>query len=297
MNKNSTPETKSLHIPVMIHEAMNFLITNRNGIYLDGTVGLGGHAAQILNALSASGRLIGLDRDEKALAICKERLSDSRAFSCLHTSYELFPKILQDEGISVVNGILLDLGLSSFQLDSSSRGFGFKSNGSLDMRFNSSDGQTAAQLIFSKTEKELADILYNYGEERLSRRIARSIKNMDSMNTVSDLKEAIRRSTPPNHRKNSLARVFQALRIAVNDELTRLQKFLENFANYLAPKGRIVILSYHSLEDRIVKHSFKDLSNKNVVSILTKKPLRPTNKEIADNSRARSAKLRAAERI
>ncbi len=297
MNKNSLPETKLLHIPVMIQEVMDFLITNRDGIYLDGTVGLGGHAAQILNALSDSGRLIGLDRDEKALAICKERLSDSRAFSCLHSSYELFPNILQDEGISTVNGILLDLGLSSFQLDSPSRGFGFKSNGSLDMRFNSSDGQTVAQFISSKTENELADVLYNFGEERLSRRIARAIKNMDSMSAVSDLKEAVRRSTHPNRRRNSLARVFQALRIAVNDELTRLQKLLDCFAEYLAPKGRIVILSYHSLEDRIVKHSFKDLSNKNLVSILTKKPLRPTKNEQTENSRARSAKLRAAERI
>lgn len=297
MNKNSLQESSPEHIPVMVHEVLELLITDRDGIYLDGTVGLGGHATHILNTLSASGRLIGLDRDEKALAICNERLSHSCAFSCLHTSYDLFPKILQSEKISVVNGILLDLGLSSFQLDSPSRGFAFKTDGDLDMRFDTSAGQTAANLIASTPEKALADILYNYGEERLSRRIARAIKKMDSMNTVADLNEAVRRSTPPNHRRKSLARVFQALRIAVNEELTRLQHFLNSFIDYLAPHGRIVVLSYHSLEDRMVKHSFKDLAKNKLVSIITKKPLPPTQKEQTENNRARSAKLRAAERI
>lgn len=297
MNKNSLQESSPEHIPVMVHEVLELLITDRDGIYLDGTVGLGGHATHILNTLSASGRLIGLDRDEKALAICNERLSHSCAFSCLHTSYDLFPKILQSEKISVVNGILLDLGLSSFQLDSPSRGFAFKTDGDLDMRFDTSAGQTAANLIASTPEKALADILYNYGEERLSRRIARAIKKMDTMNTVADLNEAVRRSTPPNHRRKSLARVFQALRIAVNEELTRLQHFLNSFIDYLAPHGRIVVLSYHSLEDRMVKHSFKDLAKNKLVSIITKKPLPPTQKEQTENNRARSAKLRAAERI
>ncbi|MCH7762557.1 MAG: 16S rRNA (cytosine(1402)-N(4))-methyltransferase RsmH [Candidatus Marinimicrobia bacterium] len=297
MNKNSLQESSPEHIPVMVHEVLELLITDRDGIYLDGTVGLGGHATHILNTLSASGRLIGLDRDEKALAICNERLSHSCAFSCLHASYDLFPKILQSEKISVVNGILLDLGLSSFQLDSPSRGFAFKTDGDLDMRFDTSAGQTAANLIASTPEKALADILYNYGEERLSRRIARAIKKMDSMNTVADLNEAVRRSTPPNHRRKSLARVFQALRIAVNEELTRLQHFLNSFIDYLAPHGRIVVLSYHSLEDRMVKHSFKDLAKNKLVSIITKKPLPPTQKEQTENNRARSAKLRAAERI
>lgn len=297
MNKNSLQESSPEHIPVMVHEVLELLITDRDGIYLDGTVGLGGHATHILNTLSASGRLIGLDRDEKALAICNERLSHSCGFSCLHASYDLFPKILQSEKISVVNGILLDLGLSSFQLDSPSRGFAFKTDGDLDMRFDTSAGQTAANLIASTPEKALADILYNYGEERLSRRIARAIKKMDSMNTVADLNEAVRRSTPPNHRRKSLARVFQALRIAVNEELTRLQHFLNSFIDYLAPHGRIVVLSYHSLEDRMVKHSFKDLAKNKLVSIITKKPLPPTQKEQTENNRARSAKLRAAERI
>jgi len=297
MNKKSLQETNMEHIPVMVREVLELLITDRNGIYLDGTVGLGGHANHILKALSSSGRLIGLDCDEKALAKCNERLSYSHAFSCLHTSYDLFPKMLQSQGIPVVNGILLDLGLSSLQLDSPTRGFGFKTEGDLDMRFDISGGQTVTNLIASTSEKALADILYNYGEERLSRRIARAIKNMDSMNTVLDLKEAVRRSTPPNHRRKSLARVFQALRIAVNKELTHLQNFLNNFVDYLAPQGRIVVLSYHSLEDRLVKHSFKDLAKKQLVSIVTKKPLPPTQKEQTENNRARSAKLRAAERI
>jgi len=297
MLSNQSQEQPPHHIPVMVNEVMDLLITHPNGIYLDGTVGLGGHAAHILNALSDSARLLGLDRDEKALEICNKRLSNSGAFSCHHTSYDTFPNILKQEGLTTVNGFLLDLGLSSFQLDSPTLGFSFKQSGNLDMRFNPTEGKTAAQLIRYTSESDLADIFYTYGEERLSRRIAKSVKNMAVMESIADLKEAVRRSTPPKHRHKSLARIFQALRIAVNDELVRLQNFLEVFIDYLAPNGRIVILSYHSLEDRMVKHAFKNLAKKNMLSIVTKKPLPPTQKEQTINSRSRSAKLRAAERI
>lgn len=289
-------ETSRSHIPVMVNEVLDLLITDRQGIYLDGTVGLGGHATYILNTLSGSARLFGLDRDEKALAICKERLSGSGAFSCRHHSYDIFPHLLKQEGVTTVNGILLDLGLSSYQLDSR-RGFSFQNTGDLDMRFDSSSGQTAAQLIHQISADDLADIFYNFGEERFSRRIAKSVKDMDSMESIEDLKEAVRRSTPPNNRQKILARIFQSLRIAVNGELDRLQNFLNSFIEFLMPGGRIVIISYHSLEDRMVKHRFKDLKKEKKLTVLTKKPLPPTKEEQAKNSRSRSAKLRAGERI
>ncbi len=297
MSTNTLQDNSPVHIPVMVDEVLDLLITDPNGIYLDGTVGLGGHATHILDILSNSGRLLGLDRDEKALAICIKRLSGSGAFSCHHTSYDLFHKILNEEGLPAVNGILLDLGLSSFQLNTPSRGFSFQNEGALDMRFDPSSGQTAAQVIHQTTEKDLADIFYQFGEERHSRRIAKSVKSMDAMKTIADLKEAVRRSTPPQYRQKTLARIFQALRIAVNNELDRLQQFLESFIDFLALGGRIVIISYHSLEDRMVKHTFKKLSKENELSILTKKPLPPTKEEQIENNRSRSAKLRAGERI
>jgi 16S rRNA (cytosine1402-N4)-methyltransferase len=296
MTSNILQDTSHTHIPVMVNEVLNLLITDQQGIYLDGTLGLGGHATYILNALSYSARLLGLDRDEKALAICKERLSGSGAFSCHHLSYDIFPQLLNQEGITAVNGILLDLGLSSYQLDSH-RGFSFRNTGILDMRFDSASGQTAAQLIHQASADDLADIFYKFGEERLSRRIAKSVKDMTSMESIEDLKEAVRRSTPPKNRQKTLARIFQSLRIAVNGELDRLQHFLDSFIEFLTPGGRIVIISYHSLEDRMVKQSFKALKKENLLTVLTKKPLPPTNEEQTKNSRSRSAKLRAGERI
>ena len=297
MTSDYSQEHSPHHIPVMVNEVLDLLITDPHGIYLDGTVGLGGHATHLLNTLSNSARLLGLDRDEKALAICNERLSSNGAFSCHQASYDSFPYILKQEAFSTVNGLLLDLGLSSYQLDSANRGFSFQSAGKLDMRFDPSAGQTAAQLISNTSENDLADIFYKYGEERLSRRIAKSVKKMKSVETIADLKEALRRSTPPMHRKKSIARIFQALRIAVNDELKHLRNFLDSFIDYLEPGGRIVIISYHSLEDRMVKHAFKALNKENILSVLTKKPLPPTKAEQTTNSRSRSAKLRAAERI
>lgn len=297
MSADHSQELSPAHIPVMVKEVLELLITDQNGIYLDGTIGLGGHATHILDILLNSGRLLGLDRDEKALAICSRKLSGSSAFSLHHTSYDTFQNTLNQEGLGSVNGILLDLGLSSYQLDTPSRGFSFQSDGHLDMRFDQTSGQTAAQIINRSSAEELANIFYNYSEERLSKRIAKAVKNMDSLEMIADLKEAVRRSTPPNKRQKSLARIFQALRIVVNKELDHLQNFLDSFIEYLTPGGRIVIISYHSLEDRMVKHSFKALQNDNLLSILTKKPLPPSQEEQLNNKRSRSAKLRAGEKI
>ncbi|MFH1853640.1 MAG: 16S rRNA (cytosine(1402)-N(4))-methyltransferase RsmH [Candidatus Neomarinimicrobiota bacterium] len=286
------------HIPVMLPETLDFLAVRPDGTYLDGTIGLGGHATAIHARLSPAGKLLGLDLDEEALVIARSKFSASSSPASLHhLSYAEFPAILQKTGSGAVNGILLDLGLSSLQLDSVARGFSFAAGGPLDMRFDGNAGRTAAELIFASAEKELADIIYQYGEERRSRAIARSIKNLQSMESAADLTEAIRRVTPPAHRNRTLARVYQALRIAVNGELDNLEKFLEIFTDYLAIGGRIVIISYHSLEDRLVKQTFRNLAKSGRLQVLTKRPLRPSAEEVDNNRRSAAAKLRAAERI
>jgi 16S rRNA (cytosine1402-N4)-methyltransferase len=298
MLKSILQEQPLPHIPVMLLEVLEYLNPQKDGIYIDGTIGAGGHAMRIIGSPSSSRRVIGLDRDAEALEICKNQFGASARFLTTHrTSYHQFPKIMHELGVDVVNGILLDLGLSSMQLNSPSRGFAFESEGNLDMRFNKDSGKTASDLINQSTEEELANIIYNFGEERHSRKIAYNIKNMKKMTAVADLKEAIRRSTPPHKRKKSLARVFQALRIAVNNELDKLELFLSSFIDYLTINGRVVIISYHSIEDRMVKHAFRKLKNDQRLKQLTKKPIIPTKKEQEQNSRSRSAKLRAIERI
>ena len=298
MLKSILQEQPLPHIPVMLLEVLEYLNPQKDGIYIDGTIGAGGHAMRIIGSPSSPSRVIGLDRDAEALEICKNQFGASARFLTTHrTSYHQFPKIMHELGVDVVNGILLDLGLSSMQLNSPSRGFAFESEGNLDMRFNKDSGKTASDLINQSTEEELANIIYNFGEERHSRKIAYNIKNMKKMTAVADLKEAIRRSTPPHKRKKSLARVFQALRIAVNNELDKLELFLSSFIDYLTINGRVVIISYHSIEDRMVKHAFRKLKNDQRLKQLTKKPIIPTKKEQEQNSRSRSAKLRAVERI
>ncbi|MEA1881172.1 MAG: 16S rRNA (cytosine(1402)-N(4))-methyltransferase RsmH [Candidatus Marinimicrobia bacterium] len=298
MNPKVSQEQPLPHIPVMVSEVLQYLNLQPNGTYLDGTVGAGGHATQILNQLSFKGRLIGIDRDAEALEICDNRFGTSaRPISLYQSSYHKFPAILQQMGIGEVNGMLLDLGLSSMQLDSETRGFAFESDGQLDMRFNGNSGETATELIRRSNEQELADIIFQYGEEWHSRKIARSIKSFSNLTSVADLKEAVRRSTPPHQRHKSLARVFQAIRIAVNGELDKLAAFLDRFIDFLSIGGRVVIMSYHSLEDRMVKHSFRALKQSGRLAVITKKPILPSENEQAQNSRARSAKLRAAERI
>ena len=297
MNEINYHNFSQEHIPVMTIEALNFLNTSSNGIYIDGTLGAGGHALKVLANLS-TGRLIGIDRDLSALKISNKRLAaHKKIFSSHHISYHDLPQLFKKENISTVEGVLLDLGLSSMQLNSNTRGFAFESNGELDMRFDQTHGKAAHELISVISESDLADIIYIFGEERYSRKIASSIKSMDTLKTAADLKEAVCRSTPPHKRKKTLARVFQALRIEVNDELKKLQIFLDIFCDYLSIKGKIVIISYHSLEDRMVKHAFKKLKINGQINILTKKPVIPSANEQLSNSRSRSAKLRAAEKI
>ena len=286
------------HIPVMPIEVIDYLNLQPGGIYLDGTIGAGGHATEILARLSLEGKLIGLDRDAEALEICENRFSASAhpILTC-KSSYDDFPKILSQFGISKLNGILLDLGLSSMQLESKTRGFSYNSTGELDMRFDKNNSIDAADLISKSSEKELSNIIFNFGEERRSRKIARSIKSSESLLTAADLKEAVRRATPPQKRNKSLARVFQAIRIAVNNEIDKLSRFLDLFIEHLSYGGRIVIITYHSIEDRMVKHAFRSLKQSGRLTVLTKKPIVPTTNEIINNNRSRSAKLRAGEKL
>ena len=298
MKPYTVQDSALTHIPVMSSEVLTYLDIKSNGVYIDGTIGPGGHALQILNNLGKHGKLIGIDRDEDALKICNKNCSSSSSLlSLFHSSYNKINTILTKEKISSVNGIILDLGLSSNQLNSRSRGFSYRSEGNLDMRFDFTQGKKASDIIKSNNIEKLTKIFKKYGEERFSYRIARSIKEMKDMKTVNHLKEAIRRCTPPKNRDRILARIFQSLRIVVNDELEILQDFLLKFVDFLSPNGKIVIISYHSLEDRLVKHQFKHLSNNGLLKILTKKPIRSSEKEINNNRRSKNAKLRAAEKV
>ena len=284
-----------IHIPVMPNEVLSFMDLNPQGKYVDGTCGLGGHAKMILSGLSKNGFLLGLDIDRDAIEICKNQLS--RLGSNFHIekkSYSELSNILKTLEIGQVDGILLDLGLSSLQLDSQSRGFSFMETSYLDMRFDQDSRIDAAKLINKSSESEIADIIYYFGEERRSRSIAKKICQNKPVTKVADLVEILRRCTPPYKRNKTLARVFQSFRIAVNKELDNLSSFLEKYISCLKVGGKIIIISFHSLEDRIVKRSFKESSNSGKLNIITKKPIVATEEERTKNSRSKSAKLRCA---
>ena len=288
-------QTNLKHVPVLSNEVLSFLDIKPGGKYLDGTCGLGGHSEQILSKLSPNGLLIGADIDDESIDIAKTRLKKiGDNFYIEKCSYSNFPKVLEKLNIDKVDGILLDLGLSSLQLDSKDRGFSFMRDASLDMRFDLDSKVRANDIINRCSEVEIADIIYHFGEERRSRKISKNIIKNRPINTVSELVEIIRISTPPNKRNKTLARVFQSLRIAVNSELNNLKTFLKKYITYLRVGGKIIIISFHSIEDRIVKHSFKSSSNTGVLKILTKKPIMASEEEKNFNKRSKSAKLRCA---
>ena len=290
--------TSSAHIPVMPEEVLSLMEINPSGNYIDGTCGLGGHSKTILSKLSNNGFLLGLDIDNEAIKICRKNLSViSSNFHIEKKSYSNFPEVLGELGIEKVDGILLDLGLSSLQLDSKNRGFSFMEDSKLDMRFNQEGDINAADIINKSSISELADIMYYFGEERRSRLIAKKIFEHRPIEKVQDLVTIIKKCTPPNKRNKTMARVFQSFRIAVNDELENLKKFMGKYIKYLKKDGKIIIISFHSLEDRIVKHCFKASSKNGQLSILTKKPIMSSKMEQASNSRAKSAKLRCAVKI
>lgn len=287
------------HVPILVQEVVRFLVTDPSGIYVDATLGGGGHAEAILSVLSEEGRFIGIDRDPEAIQYATDRLSRfGNRIHIVHGEFGRLEEILTELHIAQVHGIFFDLGISSHQIDSPERGFSYRKDGPLDMRMNFRTGLTAKEIVNTYSEQALAEIFFHYGEERHARAIARAIvqfRNKQPIERTSQLVEAIQRVTPARWRVKAFSRIFQALRIEVNDELGQLQKGLFQGAKCLFPKGRMVVLSYHSLEDRMVKQFFRKESPVPFHE-LTRKVVKPSREEQMNNLRARSARLRAAER-
>jgi 16S rRNA (cytosine1402-N4)-methyltransferase len=291
-----------MHVPVMTAEILQFLRPEHGGLFVDCTVGLGGHARALLEA--GATRLVGLDRDLDALSRAAETLAPWRErVELVHADYRAIADVLNARQIAVVDGTLADLGVSSMQFDAPGRGFSFQRDEPLDMRMDRSHGETAADFIARATEVELADTIFRYGEERFSRRIARALvetRRQTPVTTTAQLASIVRRSIPRRGytRIDPATRTFQALRIWVNRELDGLDRFLEAAVSRLRAGARFAIITFHSLEDRIVKHTLRALErNEALIRVLTKKPLTPDQNEVQRNPRARSAKLRVAERM
>ncbi|MBN3939576.1 MAG: 16S rRNA (cytosine(1402)-N(4))-methyltransferase RsmH [Nostoc sp.] len=280
------------HLPVLPQEVIAGLAVSPGGHYLDVTVGGGGHSRLILEA-AADVRVTAIDQDEDALAAARKELAEfGDRIQFIHRNFAEY-----EFPLNTFDGILADLGVSSYHLDQAERGFSFRQAANLDMRMDRGRSLTAADVINNWDEAELADIFFKYGEERLSRRIARRIVERRPLHTTTELADAIASSVPPKYRYGRIhpaTRVFQALRIVVNDELKSLETFLEQAPNALVPGGRIAIISFHSLEDRPVKHG---LRNSPLLKVLTKKPIIAQEEEIGKNPRSRSAKLRIAEKL
>lgn len=305
------------HIPVLLNEAVSALVTADDGIYVDATFGRGSHSRAILSRLSSRGRLIALDRDPEAVTYAKQHLTGDQRFTIVHASFARLQMVLESQNVSgQITGILFDLGVSSPQLDNPSRGFSFSNEGQLDMRMDTTQGVSAMTWLASVTEVELADVLWQYGEEKYSRRIARAIVGARAeapITTTAQLVNIILRAIPKQKGtwdKHPATRSFQAIRIAVNDELTELQLGLAQALAALAPGGRLAVISFHSLEDRIVKQFMRQQekgqvlprglpvkgSNHQATLKVIGKPVKPDLSEININPRARSAILRIAEK-
>ncbi len=301
------------HRPVMVDEVLLYLRPERGKVIVDGTLGAGGHAEAILERITPGGRLIGIDRDPEAIARAEERLGKmAEAVSYYCENFRSLLSVLDAEGIEKVDGVLLDLGVSSMQLDDPERGFSFRGDGPLDMRMGPDEQRTAADIVNQDSEDELTRILYRFGEERWARRIAQFIveaRERRPVRTTGELAKIVENAVPAGARrgrKHPARKTFQALRIAVNNELEDLKEGIAEGIGSLAPSGRIVVLAYQSLEDRIVKSTFNSLARGSdyppghpldkppILEVLTRKPVRPTPEEIEENPRCGSAKLRAA---
>jgi len=291
------------HVPVLLKDAIEFLHVRTGTTVADCTLGMAGHAAEIVRRLGPKGHLIGFDRDSKALALAKEQLD--QVVSELGTQApkitlicEAFSSIARHVEPASLDGILADFGISSLQLGEAHRGFSFSADGPLDMRMDTRSGPDAAQVVNEESERELANLIYEYGEERRSRRIARAIVRGRPVTTTGQLARIVATAAPAmkQDRIHPATRTFQALRIYVNRELDEIRALLEAAPKLLKPSGRLVVISFHSLEDRIAKDSLREGAHKGIWEILTKKPVTPDEEEIEMNPRSRSAKLRAAER-
>lgn len=285
------------HIPVMLEEIVAWLAPRPGQTLVDGTLGAGGHTRALVERVGPEGLVIAFDRDPAALAAAERNLA-GLPIKLVHANFCDLKQVLVQLELSAVDGIVLDLGLSSDQLADAERGFSFDSDGPLDLRFDPGLGEPAWQLLERLPEDRLANIIYQYGEERFSRRIARKIverRKSDPVRTARQLAQVVRQCVPRSkvERIDPATRTFQALRIAVNEELKSLETVLRDLPEWLAPGGKVAVISFHSLEDRIVKEAFK---SDNRWTMLTKKPIRPGEVEVDCNPRARSAKLRVAER-
>ena len=294
--------TGHTHEPVMTAEAMAMLAPERGGLFVDCTVGLGGHTRALLEA--GASKVLGLDRDQTALHIARARLEPfGERVELVHADYRELPRVLDARGVAAVAGALADLGVSSLQFDADGRGFSFRRDEPLDMRMDQSQGPTAAELLREVGEEELANVIFEFGEERFSRRIARAVveaRRTTEIATTGQLAQLVRRAVPHRgyQRIDPATRTFQALRIWVNRELEQLDQFLANACDRLLAGARLVVITFHSLEDRIVKHAFRALAQgRATLQVLTRRPLVPGDAEIERNPRARSAKLRAIERL
>jgi 16S rRNA (cytosine1402-N4)-methyltransferase len=310
------------HVPVLLKEAIDFLNIKRGGTYIDATVGLGGHSLEIAKRLGAQGHLIGLDKDPGALKVAGEKLTqgpstapgestgsarddkiekDWPEITLLHDSFASLAKGQWLKANGRVNGILADIGVSSLQLDDAARGFSFQAEGPLDMRMNPQAELTAEQVVNQVDEVTLANLIYEFGDERRSRRIARAICRSRPIRTTAELAAVVSAAARPmnqaERRIHPATRTFQAIRIFVNHELDDLRSLLEAAPQIVKPGGRVVIISFHSLEDRIVKDAFREGAKQGLYKVLTKKPATATDEEIDRNPRSRSAKMRAVERI
>jgi len=313
---------EAIHVPVLLKEAIDFLNVRRGGTYIDATVGLGGHSFAIAKRLGAPGRLIGLDKDPQALALAREKLvAGGASFVVGDVSQpptanarrqvldwptvallgQSFADLANLQPPASIDGLLADIGVSSLQLDNAARGFSFQAEGPLDMRMDPHSERTADQVVNHLDERELADVIYEFGEERRSRRIARAICRSRPIRNTAHLAEVISAAARPmnqaERRIHPATRTFQALRIFVNRELDDLKALLEAAPKILKPGGRMVVISFHSLEDRIVKDAFREAAQRGQFRVLTKKPVTASAEESARNPRSRSAKLRAAERV
>ena len=304
------------HIPVLLNECLEGLNINPNGIYVDGTLGGAGHSSEIVKRISKDGLLIGIDRDEEAISVAKERLREFSNVKFVHDNHDNIKEILSQLEIPAVDGILLDLGVSSYQLDERNRGFSYMQESELDMRMDKSSKLTAKEVVNSYTEENLANIIYEYGEEKFSRRIAKNIceyRKNKQIETTFELVSIIEKSVPRNKKEGHPAkRTFQAIRIEVNDEIKPLYNTVLDSIDVLNPGGRLCIITFHSLEDRAVKNAFVQAEGrctcppglpycvcgyKSLGKIITRKPILPTEQEMQINTRSKSAKLRIFEKI
>lgn len=297
-----------IHVPVLLKEVVQYLNPRPNQNFIDCTLGGGGHAEAILENISPSGRLLGIDCNEGSLKLAEKRLERFRnrcIFVC--NNFVNLTKIIRENSFISISGVLFDLGLSSYLLEESKKGFSFRKDEYLDMRYGQLPGisqqLTAADIVNTYPEKELIEIFKKYGEERYTRRIAQEIvqtRKKEKIDTTSKLVDVILRAIPLNYKRRRIhpaTKVFQSLRIAVNNELENLKEVLPQAIKILEPKGRLIVISYHSLEDRIVKNFFRERSRENILKIITKKPVTPTREEIIANPRSRSAKMRVGEKI